>query len=138
AEQAVRRAVAIARLRLDEVAPPMACADVVVISALHNATVIDVWKGELPEKIQILETEAGSCIEEDRSVGNYGRAKSRYEIGAEYVVLLTGPGPRFGGLGDDEHVFPVRGETVQTDGFLGLNRNVTLRDFRLKLRELSQ
>ena len=135
-EVAIRRATAIARVRLDELAPLMNCAELDVISALHNATVIEVWKGELPEKIQIQETEAGSCTEEDGSMGAYGRRNSSYEIGAEYVVLLTGQRPRFGGLGAGDYVFPVRGETVSTNGFMGLPQTITLREFQLKLRHV--
>lgn len=137
-EEAVRDASAIARVRLDALAPPMDCADLDVISAVHNATVLDVWKGQIPEAIQILESDAGACIEEDGSVAVYGRANSNYTISAEYIVLLSGTGPRFGGLGDGDHVFPVRERTVSTKGFFGLAATVPLRDFEARLRQLAK
>jgi hypothetical protein len=135
-EVAIRRSTAIGRVRLDGLAPPMNCAEFDVISALHNATVIEVWKGELPKQIQIVETEAGSCVEKDHSVTTHGGRNTAYDIGAEYIVLLTGPGPRFDGLGDADYVFPVRGETVSTNGFMELPKTVTLREFQLKLRQV--
>jgi hypothetical protein len=78
------------------------------------------------------------CVEEDHSLNSCGGTNSDYEIGAEYIVLLTGSGPRFGGLGDGERAFPVRGQTVTTNGFMGLGQTTALRDVELKLRQLPQ
>jgi hypothetical protein len=51
-KDAVRQANAIALVRLDGIASPLPCAELVVISSLHNATVLEVWKGKLPKQMR--------------------------------------------------------------------------------------
>jgi hypothetical protein len=137
-KDAARRADAIAVVRLDGIAPPLPCAELVVVSALHNATVLEVWKGKLPKQIQILETMSGSCLEEGRTVGALSGPGTRYPIGSDFIVLLSGRGTRYGGLGLGSYVFPVRDGTVSTDGFMGLADTMSLREFELEIRKLAR
>ena len=96
--EAVRRAAVIARVRLDGLAPPIPCAELVVVSAVHEATVVEVWKGRVPSKIQILETGKDACVEGDRVVQAVSGIITSYRAGGDYIVLLSGKGTRFGGL----------------------------------------
>lgn len=136
--EALRRADAIALVRLEGLAPAVPCADLVVVSAVHDATVLEVWKGKVPAGIQILETGKGACLEGGRRVEALSGISTSYRVGAEYVVLLAGKGTRFGGLGLGSFVFAVDGQTVSTDGFMGLADTMALREFQLKIHQVAR
>lgn len=136
--EAVRRADAIVRVRLDGLAPPLPCAELVVVSAVHEATVLEVWKGRVPPKVQILEIGKGACVEGGRHIQALSGIITSYRSGGEYIVLLSGKGPRFGGLGLGSYVFPVDGQTVSTGGFMGLANTIGLREFQKRIRQLAQ
>jgi hypothetical protein len=138
-DDAVRQATAIARVRLDGFATDQVnCDDLVVLAAPHNATVVDVWKGKLPRAIQIWEDGVGSCVESDGAVVKAASAVSRHLIGSEYVVLLTGSAPRFGGLGPGSRAFRIQGSLVETNGFLDLPATTELPLFKKRLEDLSR
>ena len=136
--EAVGRADIIAHVRLDGVSPAkLKCADLSVGAAIHNATVIDAWKGELPDHIEIVDDDTGTCVEDDGSFVTSAN-KSAYQAGAEYIVLLSRQGPRFGGLGPASYVFLVNGPVVKTDGFMGSLATMGLRDFEALLLKAAQ
>ncbi len=88
--EVLRGADAIARVRLEGIAASASCSEQTVVSAVPNASVLDVWKGKLPAKIQILETSRGACIDGDRVVVALSGLVSAYAVGSEYIVLLSG------------------------------------------------
>lgn len=137
APDAVRQATAIARLRLDGFAAnQVKCDDLSVIAAVRNAAVVEVWKGELAGSIQVWEDGIGSCVESDGSIVQSSNQASSYSTGADYIVLLTGSGPRFGGLGLGSRAFRIQGSLVETNGFLELPETIELHLFKQRLEEL--
>jgi hypothetical protein len=77
-------------------------------------------------------------VEGDRTIDALSGPGTRYAIGSEYIVLLSGKRTKFGGLGLGSHVFSVRNETVSTDGFMGLADTMPLREFQLKIRQMGR
>ena len=135
--EAVQTADAIAHVRLEGLTPSKPqCADIDTIVAVHNATVVSVWKGRLPAKIQIFEDDAGSCIEDDGSVLSLSR-RSAYPANTEYVVFLFGDAPPYGRLGPAASAFRVNGLIVNNNGFIeDLPDTVDLRVFRERLMRI--
>jgi hypothetical protein len=81
---------------------------------------------------------SGSCLEGDRIVGALSGPGTRYAIGSDYIVLLSGKRTRFAGLGVGSYVFPVRDGMVSTDGFMGLATTMPVREFETKIKQLAR
>ena len=88
-------------------------------------------------RIQIVEQDTGTCVEDDGSL-NASPNESSYLAGSEYIVLLSDGGARFGGLGPAEYTFLVSGSIVKTNGFMGSPDSMSLRDFRTLLLKVGQ
>jgi hypothetical protein len=137
---ALRKARAIALVRLEGIAPLESCTETTVISYLHHATVLDIWRGQVPRKIQISEPNRGSCVDGDRVVTALSGTVSSYPAGTDYVVLLTGSGKgnQYGTLGPAGYAFSVHDGIVTTGGFADLPDRMAVADFRQRLLQLAR
>jgi hypothetical protein len=83
---AYRKADAIAHLRIDGTRRYGPCGDAWVVTSQHDASVLRVFKGRLPERMQLDQEAAGRCSER----GQWHEGIERpYRIGDEHVIFLT-------------------------------------------------
>jgi hypothetical protein len=97
---------------------------------VHNATVLAVWHGSVPQKIQVFQDSAGTCYDSGRTVVGLNRVRATE---TEYVVFLNAVGTRFNGIGPGDFAFEVVGGQVTTHGIFQLADTVSLGEFRSAL-----
>jgi hypothetical protein len=131
---AYRMASAIAHVRIDRTAPDGPCGDAYVVTARHETSVLHVFRGRVPERLQLDQEAAGRCL--DRGLWHEGFERP-YRAGEEYVVFLAERPPRFVRLAGRSLAFRVRGEMVDLNGFAGVQGTVTLDEFAMLLEKLS-
>jgi hypothetical protein len=130
-----RRADAIAHLRVDGTAPPGPCGDASVVEAVHDARVVDVWKGALPPAIRLVQEAAGVCFDGSERVEGI---ETTYQPGDEYVVFLARSDDGYKRLGGPGLTFGVQGGRILTHEFANLPETVTLEEFRTALERLAR
>ena len=120
---AYRKADAIAHLRIDGTRRYGPCGDAWAVMSQHDVSVLRVFKGRLPETIQLNQESAGRC----RELGRWVEGDERpYRVGDEYVVFLTARPDGWGRLAGPPLAFRVRGEMADLGGFAGVKGNVSL------------
>jgi hypothetical protein len=120
---AYRKADAIAHLHIDGTRRYGPCGDAWVVTSQHDVSVMRVFKGRLPERIQLNQEAAGRCSERGQWHEGFERP---YAVGEEYVVFLTTRPDGFGRLAGPPLAFRVRGDLVSLGGFAGVKDSISL------------
>jgi hypothetical protein len=133
--EAYRQAMAIAHLRIDRTLPFGSCGDAQVVTAHHEASVLRVFKGQLPPTVRFEQEAAGRCSE----IGKWHEGNERpYRAGEEYVVFLTERRGALGRLAGPSLAFRVDGPLVSLGGFAGVQGRISLTEFGELLVRLSR
>ena len=132
---AYRMAAAIAHVRIDGTRLFGPCGDAQVVTSHHDASVLRVFKGQVPAAIQLHQEAAGGC----REGLEWRRGIERpYRISEEYVVFLTERADGFGRLAGPSLAFRVRGDLVSLGGFAGVKGSIGLDQLGELLERLSR
>jgi hypothetical protein len=132
---AYRMAAAIAHLRIDGTRPSGPCGDAHVVTSLHEASALRIFKGQVPPSVRLHQEAAGRCSER----GQWHEGIERpYRAGEQYVVFLTERANGYGRLAGPSLAFRVRGEMVDLGGFAGVPGSISLHEFSELLDRLSR
>ena len=133
--EAYRRAPAIAHVRIERTHPYSTCGDATVVTARHDASVLRVFKGQLPAAIQLDQEAAGRCRQWIEWIEGID---APYRAGQEYVVFLTERAGGFGRLAGPGLTFAVSGDLVNLQGFDGVMGTIGLNEFADRLARLAR
>jgi hypothetical protein len=133
--EAYRRAAAIAHVRIERTHPYGSCGDTMAVTARHDASVLRVFKGQLPAAIQLDQEAAGRCRQWVEWIEGID---APYRAGEEYVVFLTEGADGFGRLAGPGLTFRVSGDLVNLRGFDGVMGPISLNEFADRMARLSR